>query len=204
MGKLAAYSPYIWIALTLRRRPGLLQMPVLILSLSIILVIVSITAALICGTTMSAALAEEATEEGGSSEFCASENDLAALNARVLQTELMVAALSCDERERYNNFITAYRSVLTERSQALQGMFKRAYGGEGTDRLNSFVTRMANNSSQQVNDRGNDYCTYAGELFKEALTNRPSDLNLLTSKPWIEDRHGYRPCVLEASRRPTG
>lgn len=152
----------------------------------------------------SAALADETAEEGGLSELCASEGDLAALNARVLQTELMVAALSCDERERYNNFIIAYRSVLTERSQALQGMFKRAYGGEGTDRLNSFVTKMANNSSQQVTDRGNSYCTYAGELFKEALANRPSDLNLLTSKPWIEDRHGYRPCVLEASRRPTG
>lgn len=204
MDKSVDYGVYVRVLSELYYRLERSWIPVLILPLSTLFVPVLITIGLICGTTASVALADEAVEEGGSSEFCASESDLAALNARVLQTELMVAALSCDERERYNNFITFYRSVLTERIQALQGMFKRAYGGEGTDRLNSFVTRMANNSSQKVNDKGTSYCTEAGELFKEALANKPSDLNLLASKPWIEDRHGYRPCVLEASRRPTG
>ena len=52
--------------------------------------------------------------------YCASDTDLAALNARVLQTELMVAALSCDEKQRYNSFVTAYREVLRDRGQALQ------------------------------------------------------------------------------------
>lgn len=203
MFKLANCEFYIWIVSALHWQRGLSRMLALT-PMSTFFVPVWISAVLACMTMATTALAEGGTEEGGSNELCASENDLAALNARVLQTELMVAALSCDERQQYNNFIVAYRSMLSERSQALQGMFKRAYGAEGTDRLNSFVTKMANNSSQQVTDRGNGYCAYAGELFKEVLANRPSDLNLLTSKPWIEDRHGYRPCVLEASRKPTG
>ena len=158
-------------------------------------------AALVCAVAAAPAFA---AEKAKTSQFCASEGDLAALNARVLQTELMVAALSCDERQRYNNFITSYQSVLNSRSQALQGMFKRAHGAQGMNRLNAFVTKMANDSSQQVREKGSDYCTYAGELFDEVLATNPSELNRVTSKPWIVGRHGYRPCVLEASRKQTG
>ncbi len=161
----------------------------------------SAAAVLVCAMVASPAFA---AGKAKTSQFCASESDLAALNARVLQTELMVAALSCNERQRYNNFITSYQSVLTSRSQALQGMFKRAHGAQGTNRLNAFVTKMANDSSQQVREKGDGYCAYAGELFDEVLAANPSDINRVTSKPWIEGRHGYRPCVLEASRKQTG
>lgn len=133
------------------------------------------------------------------SPFCASATDIAALNARVLQTELMVAALSCEERQRYNAFVTTYQSVLTDRGKALQAMFKRVHGGAAENRLNSFITKLANDTSQQVRERGDDYCSYAGTLFEETLASKPADLNRLTSKPWIETRHGYRSCVLEAS-----
>ena len=43
------------------------------------------------------------------SEPCVSEKDERALNTRVLQTALMVAALSCNEQQRYNAFVTNYR-----------------------------------------------------------------------------------------------
>ena len=158
-------------------------------------------AVLVCAI---AAVPAFAAEKAKTSQFCASEGDIAALNARVLQTELMVAALSCDERQRYNNFITSYQSVLTARSQALQGMFKRAHGAQGTNRMNAFITKMANDSSQGVREKDGDYCAFAGELFDEVLTTNPSELNRVTSKPWIAGRHGYRPCVLEASRKQTG
>jgi hypothetical protein len=41
---------------------------------------------------------------------CANDRELAALNARVVQTELMVAALSCEERTRYNEFAMSFQS----------------------------------------------------------------------------------------------
>ena len=87
-------------------------------------------AALVCAVAAAPAFA---AEKAKTSQFCASEGDLAALNARVLQTELMVAALSCDELQRYNNFISSDQSLIISRSQSLQGMFKRALGALGLD-----------------------------------------------------------------------
>lgn len=155
-------------------------------------------AVLLCAVAATPALAK------GKTPFCASDRDLAALNVRVLQTELMVAALSCGERQRYNNFVTTYQSVLKERGQALQALFKRAHGAQGTRRMDAFVTKMANNSSQQVRDKGGEYCVFAGELFEEVLAAGPTDINRLSSKPWIAVRHGYTPCVQEASRKQAG
>ena len=137
-------------------------------------------------------------------QLCASDRDLAALNARVLQTELMVAALSCGERQRYNNFVTTYQQVLKDRGQALQALFKRTQGARANTRLNAFVTKLANDASQQVRSKGDDYCVFAGELFDETVATSPHDLNSLTNKPWIIDRHGFRPCVEEASRKQAG
>lgn len=140
----------------------------------------------------------------GKPSFCASDRDIAALDARVLQTELMVAALSCGEKQRYNSFVTSYQAVLADRGQALQQMFRRAHGPAAETRLNAFITKLANDTSQQIRDKGDEYCIFAGELFDETLASSPADLNRLTNKPWIEARHGYRPCVLEAARKSTG
>jgi uncharacterized protein HemX len=138
------------------------------------------------------------------SQMCASDRDLAALNARVLQTELMVAALSCGERQRYNTFVTTYQDTLTERGQALQALFRRAHGTQANTRLNAFITKLANDSSQQVRSKGDEYCVFAGELFDETIASTPRDLNRLTDKPWIASRHGYHPCIVESGRKPTG
>jgi hypothetical protein len=137
-------------------------------------------------------------------QLCASDRDFAALNARVLQTELMVAALSCNERQRYNTFVSAYQQVLADRGQALQALFKRTHGARASTSLNAFITKLANDASQQVRSKGDDYCVFAGELFDETMASSPSDLNNLTNKPWIVSRHGFRPCVAEASRKQTG
>ncbi|MGE5600636.1 MAG: hypothetical protein ACM3X2_03805 [Pseudomonadota bacterium] len=138
------------------------------------------------------------------SQICASDRDLAALNARVLQTELMVAALSCDERQRYNTFVTTYQQVLAERGQALKALFKRTKGAQANTVLNAFITKLANDASQQVMTRGDEYCVFAGQLFEEAIATPPSDLNSLANKHWITSRHGFRPCVAEAGRKQTG
>jgi hypothetical protein len=153
-------------------------------------------AVLVCAIAATPAFAQQK----GKAQFCASDRDIAALNARVLQTELMVAALSCDERQRYNSFVTSYQKVLSERGQALQALFKRAHGAQGTKRMDAFVTKMANDSSQQVRTKGDEYCVFAGELFEEVLAAKPGEINRTSAKPWIAGRHGFRPCVIEASR----
>lgn len=137
-------------------------------------------------------------------EYCASDRDIAALNARVLQTELMVAALSCNEKQRYNSFVTTYRDVLYDRGQALQALFKRAHGSKANTKLNAFITKLANDASQQVRDKGDGYCVFAGELFQEMFAVSPRDINRVANKEWIASRHGFRPCVEQASRKQTG
>ena len=127
-----------------------------------------------------------------------------ALNTRVLQTELMVAALSCDEKTRYNTFVNTYQSLLTSQSQTLQALFKRVHGGQASTRLNAFITKLANNSSQQVRSRPDDYCVFAVELFDETMASSPRDWGRLAGKPWIVSRHGFQPCVAQVSGKSTG
>jgi len=147
-----------------------------------------------------AAGSADAANTAKKSSFCASDRDLAALNTRVLQTELMVAALSCGEKQRYNSFVTTHQAVLVDQGQALQALFKRAHGAQGANRMNAFVTKLANDASQQVRSR-DDYCVFAVELFEEATASTPGQFTQVVNKPWIVDRHGYTPCVVQASRK---
>jgi hypothetical protein len=164
--------------------------------------IASVATLMLCVSTSPSLAAGKARPQ--KAPLCASDRDLAALNARVLQTELMVAALSCGERERYNAFVTTYQQVLADRGQALQALFKRTRGARANTGLNAFITKLANDASQQVRSKGDDYCVFAGELFDETMATSPRDLNTLTNKPWIVSRHGFRPCVAEASRKQAG
>ena len=128
--------------------------------------------------------------------LCASSRDMQGLDVRVLQTELMVAALTCGDtaKERYNRFITAYQPALADRSDALRGYFRRAYGGQGEFYMNAFVTRMANDSSTQSWKIRDDYCGFADNLFDEVLNGNPRDLNQVAAKDWIKQRHGIPAC----------
>lgn len=128
------------------------------------------------------------------SRICATTKDLRALNLRVLQTELMVAALSCEEHARYNSFITNYRSLLLERSRELQSFFNRTYGKGGTQQLNQFITRIANDASRQSQERGDEYCTFASSLFEQVINSPSVDSTSVMQEPWLTKRHDVPPC----------
>lgn len=132
---------------------------------------------------------------------CASDRDLAALDARVLQTELMVAALSCEERERYNQFATTFQSVLMGRADDLRTFFQRIGGKQGPTRMNALVTRLANDASKESQNNADTYCHFASELFEEVLKTPPMSLNAVTDKTWIRERHGYTACNSSSAQR---
>lgn len=131
---------------------------------------------------------------------CVGDRDFAALNTRVLQTELMVAALSCEERTRYNEFINSYQDVLTGRGNDLRSFFQRTGGAQGTTRMNSLITRLANDASKQSQMQADTYCQFASDLFEEVLKSPPVALTTVADKPWIRERHGYTACTTSASR----
>ena len=91
-----------------------------------------------------AAAAQFAAANAAWAGTCASPVEKAAFDSRVLQNELMVAALTCGETTRYNAFVTKFQPQLTEHGKTLKAYFARVYGKRGEHELNNFMTRIAN------------------------------------------------------------
>lgn len=125
---------------------------------------------------------------------CAKSQELAALEARVLQTELMVGALTCGQSQRYNDFVNSYKGELVKYGKTIRSLFRRAYGGGAKRKLNTFVTKLANDSSQRSNSARQGYCVLATQLFDEASVSPKRSMIELVDKPWIRSKHGFRPC----------
>ncbi len=141
---------------------------------------------------------------GLAADACATPKDLAALNARVLQTELMVAALTCGEKARYNAFVMGFKGVLGDHGRSLRTLFTRVHGAGGKRRLNGFVTKLANDASQGSLAARGGYCTNASALFEEVLNTPPSDFDALAAKPWVRLRHGFASCTRSADKGRNG
>src|SRR5512134_2432835 len=110
-----------------------------------------VAAAIACSTAMPADAAKAKPRPAP----CTSAANLEALNVRALQTELMVGALACGERERYNAFVQARQPELVPYARTLQRMHGK--------RTNAFVTRVANASARNAD------CAAISALFDEVL-----------------------------------
>jgi len=130
-----------------------------------------------------------------SAPSCANSEEIQALNTRILQTDLMVAAISCHQQAEYNGFVKRYQAQLVNRGKSLQSYFSRAYGGSGTNKLNRFVTQVANDSSQQsLNIPSQEFCAQAAQVFSRLEGMKPAQLSSVTSEPQFALRHGIEPC----------
>lgn len=132
-------------------------------------------------------------------DVCAGPGERAAVATRVFQTELMVAALRCDERGNYNAFVRKFENDLVDGGKTLRMMFSRTYGNSGSGELSSFVTRLANEASLRSLDAGDAYCAQAAELFGRVMIADRKDFSAL-----VEARAGAETgidgCLSEASR----
>lgn len=73
-----------------------------------------------------------------------------AIAFRRLQSELMVAALSCNDRRLhayYNLFVERFRPALGENARVLKAHFRSIHGAVATRRMDDFMTRLANEAS---------------------------------------------------------
>ena len=95
---------------------------------------------------------------------------------RRLQSELMVAALSCNDmrhRDAYNTFVHRFRPALSENARVLKAYFKRHHGSAATRRLDAFITGLANDASlASMGDR--NFCVNALARF-EAINRTDED-----------------------------
>ena len=102
--------------------------------------------------------------------ICADRVERESLNVRQLQTQLMVAALTCNQRADYNAFITRFRPVLADHSDVMTGYFRRVFGKRSPHEINAYVTRLANEASAlSIADR-KSYCRASFTAMTELLS----------------------------------
>ena len=130
-------------------------------------------------------------------EVCADTAARRALEMRVLQSELMVSALTCGQKSHYNSFVTAFKPYLKKQGTQLRAFFAAAYGPKlGTQKLNKTVTRLANVASQNSLSGGTEaYCKAAESRFVVALKSTHKDLALMARVNPHANAHGYKTCV---------
>ena len=90
-----------------------------------------------------------------------------ALAVRHLQSDMMVAALSCQMRDAYNATVTRFQTELVQHGTVLRGLFDRTYGSGAERELNSYITRLANESSARRISAGASYCQDAADQFAQ-------------------------------------
>ena len=126
---------------------------------------------------------------------CARSNEKMALDSRALQSQLMVAALSCNQQDLYNEYILKFRSLLERQGQDMTSYFKRVYSSNANAEMNRFITNLANASSRQslrVDD--SVFCLTSASMFETILSNDPQSLLLLAGQWPIEGLHGIGVC----------
>ena len=112
--------------------------------------------------------------------------EAAAIHARLLQTEMMVAALTCNMRQQYNAAIRAYQKDLVRHGKVLRSMFRRDHGASAQRRLDKYITQLANDASARSNDDRATYCQTAESLFDNVLAARSGGFDRLTEQLILE------------------
>lgn len=141
---------------------------------------------------LTSALAMPGSAYAGS---CADARAREALEVRVLQSELMVAALTCGERPSYNAFVTAFKPYLQNQGTVLRTFFTDQFGpSAGPNKLNKMITRLANEASQNSLSQG-DYCDQARARFSAILQGSPKGVGKVAHANPTASSHGFQTCV---------
>lgn len=88
----------------------------------------------------------------------------AAFDMRALQSQLMVAALSCDKYTEYGQFMNRNQAELRTTLTTI----RTYYRGNATA-VDNYITTLANTHSQEGIRQGSHFCRDVGALFQEAL-----------------------------------
>jgi hypothetical protein len=138
---------------------------------------------------------------------CRNSADLATLQFRQLQIELMVAALNCpapafDYKGAYAAFIGHTRPALAVNAQHLRGMVRQAGLGEGA--VDHYQTELSNHA--QIKSLSDEtYCDRLAALMGEAARLPPEALEAFAARQIPAPLGGER-CgqPLEAAMAATG
>lgn len=119
---------------------------------------------------------------------CIKDKVLASFQIRMLQTELVVGALSCKLTPRYNEFVTNYRDELMGAHKVLM----RHFGRES--RLEDYKSKTANEASQRSLANITQFCLYTSALYDKLLGPERLKLAAFVANEAAASRHGQDAC----------
>lgn len=128
---------------------------------------------------------------------CARPDEVTAIQAAMIQQELMVAALTCNDVDHFNAFQTNFGPELRASDATLARMFMRLYGARrGEAEYHAFKTRLANHSSiRSIRDNAN-YCQEAGTVFGAALTTQKPSLGSFVAGVQVVETSPVNSCQM--------
>jgi len=133
-------------------------------------------------------------------ERCATPKEEAALRTRAVQTDLMMAALSCGERERYNSFVAMFRQSLGREGGNFKSYFQSRYGARATTQLNSYVTQLANLASQRYSREPGEFCAVTKNQLSELLTLKTAEFAAFIARQPIEPLPNVTFCTAQSAK----
>lgn len=111
------------------------------------------------------------------SAACVQPAEKTGFDIRALQSQLMVAALSCGQQDDYNTFVRKFQSDLGVAFRSVAGHFRRTAGAQHQRQLDSYITNLANGQSQLSIARGSFFCREQAPLFQQAIAaSTPAEL----------------------------
>jgi hypothetical protein len=100
---------------------------------------------------------------------CARPVDKTAFDVAGLKSQLMVTALACDVRDRYNDFVLRFQPELMREEHALVAYFARSFGRRGQQEHDDYITSLANTQSEVGIKLGTSFCQQSVGLFDAVL-----------------------------------
>ncbi len=148
---------------------------------------------------------------GIASAACLKPIEGTAINVAGLKSQLMVTALSCDTRDRYNSFILGFRPTLQREDTALNSYFLHHYGRSWRSEHDDYITQLANVQSEAGIREGTQFCQDNVGLFDQVLALRTAKdlLAFANDKPMMQPIDDvicgvpyhpvYRPTLVQAT-----
>jgi hypothetical protein len=103
------------------------------------------------------------------------EQNQQAFNVIGLKSALMVAALSCNQQDQYDAFMTNFHPHILAAQRTLDAYFHKASGPYSGQKMeDNFITLLANNQSDEGIAAGSDFCLNTQAEFTAVLALKSS------------------------------
>ena len=101
---------------------------------------------------------------------CTQNADRTAFDTEGLKSELMVTALTCGEKDKYNAFMRTYQPAVVAEEADLSAYFKRAYGKQYRKAYDDYISNLANVQSEAGLKSGTAFCGEFKTMFDEVMS----------------------------------